>query len=68
MITNAGSSRAHWFFVCLWYDVCRYLRDSSGINMSAIARASVDDNENTCNSTPFGGRQEAHAIFGATHS
>ena len=26
MMTNAGSSRAHWFFVCLWYDVCRYLQ------------------------------------------
>jgi hypothetical protein len=26
--TNAGSSRAHWFFVCLWYDVCRYLHDN----------------------------------------
>jgi hypothetical protein len=21
--TNAGSSRAHWFLVCFWYDVCR---------------------------------------------
>lgn len=24
--TNAGSSLAHWFLVCLWYDVCRYLQ------------------------------------------
>ena len=26
MMTYAGSSRAHWFFVCLWYEVCRYLQ------------------------------------------
>jgi hypothetical protein len=24
--TKAGSSLAHWFFVCLWYEVCRYLQ------------------------------------------
>lgn len=24
-MTKAGSSLDHWFFVCLWYDVCRYL-------------------------------------------
>ena len=29
MMTNAGSSLAHWFFVCLWYDVCRYLYHQS---------------------------------------
>lgn len=22
--TKAGSSRAQWFFVCLWYEACRY--------------------------------------------
>ncbi len=27
--TKAGSSRAHWFFVCLWYAVCRYLHGAA---------------------------------------
>jgi hypothetical protein len=26
---NAGSSRAHWFLVCLWYAVVRYTRAGS---------------------------------------
>lgn len=29
MTTKAGSSRAHWFFVCFWYAVCRYLRQEA---------------------------------------
>jgi len=37
MMTNAGSSRAHWFFVCLWYDVCRYLRRLPGILTNVAA-------------------------------
>jgi hypothetical protein len=28
MTTYAGSSLAQWFLVCLWYDVCRYLKET----------------------------------------
>ena len=31
MMTKAGSSRAHWFFVCLWYEVCRYLPGAASV-------------------------------------
>ena len=36
--TKAGSSLAHWFFVCLWYDVCRYLRRAKQQSLATWAR------------------------------
>ena len=35
--TNAGSSRAHRFFVCLWYEVCRYLHSAAGGESAQLA-------------------------------
>ncbi len=68
--TNAGSSRAHWFLVCFWYAVCRYLRTRSSCTLvhAPASRSERADEIFTRVAQYRRINTETHAVFGATHS